>query len=190
MLTTHYRKIWFDAYFCQITAATENDSAGRTECMAPRMAFHDSTLPHWVVRDTMTSATTIPRFVGWRHWRFSTISTTFHQRIFSSSVGRSLHLVDFYRDLLLNISQTRNPSAHLLSAGDPTSKVCLVLNQSLLYSHPGHAMNKLTSPSNVAHSLRLSNDVSAPSENATNLRVDNWQNSTAEALGLIDRPSV
>jgi hypothetical protein len=156
--------------------------------MAPRMAFHDSTLPHWVVRDTMTSATTIPRFAGWRHSRFSTISTTFYQHIFSRFVGRSLHLVNFYHDLLLNISQTRNPSARLLAAGDSTSKVRLVVNQSLLYSIPRPRNEQTGEPVQRCAQFATIEWCVSSAQNATNLRVDNWQNLTAEALGLIDRP--
>ena len=51
---------------------------------SPHGSLHSSTLPHWVVRDTMTSATTIPRFVV---FRFSTLSTTSFPCIFSSFVG-------------------------------------------------------------------------------------------------------
>lgn len=67
-----------------------HDRAGTARPGSPHGFPSNSTLPHWVVRDTMTSATLLPRFGG-----FTILHTfiTFFTALSAVFVGLSLHLV-------------------------------------------------------------------------------------------------
>lgn len=155
--------------------------------LAPHIALpSNSILPHWVVRDTMTSATSVPHSGG---FPFLHTFNSFFRALSAACVGLLLHFVKFIE---ISCSTFHNQETHwhacyqsVIPQGSPPriEPIAALLGLRPRNGQVGEAVQRYAQLAIVEWRVVLP-------ENVTNLRVESCKiHCRAEALGLIDRPS-